>query len=107
MAVSTPIQLFFAWRIWALTKSIWIPIIISLFALVSFGNRLSILQPSSLTLSSAGGIWTAAKVVIIKLFALKPELHEPALVWFLASCVSDVCITAVLVFSLVSPEREF
>ncbi|KAF8735584.1 hypothetical protein AX14_001835 [Amanita brunnescens Koide BX004] len=91
VAVSTPIQLFFAWRIWALTKSIWIPIIVSLFALVSF----------------AGGIWTAAKIVIIRLFALKPELHEPALVWFLASCISDVCITAVLVFSLSKRKTGF
>ncbi|KAF8328002.1 hypothetical protein F5887DRAFT_1009489 [Amanita rubescens] len=91
VAVSTPIQLFFAWRIWLLTKSIWIPMIISLFALVSL----------------AGGIWTTVKVAIIRLFILKPELHPPALVWFLASCISDVCITAVLVISLSKRKTGF
>ncbi|KAF8630803.1 hypothetical protein AX15_002706 [Amanita polypyramis BW_CC] len=84
VAVSTPIQIFFSWRIWLLTRMVWIPIVISSLALVSL----------------AGGVWTATKLAIVKLFAHKPELHTPALVWFLASCVSDVLITGVLVFSL-------
>ncbi|KAK2467199.1 hypothetical protein APHAL10511_000748 [Amanita phalloides] len=84
VAVSTPIQFFFAWRIWLLTKSIWIPIIISLFAVASF----------------AGGVWTTVMVAVVKLFSHKPELHKPALVWFLSSCISDICITCVLVISL-------
>ncbi|GLB38883.1 hypothetical protein LshimejAT787_0600450 [Lyophyllum shimeji] len=84
VAVSTPIQLFFAWRIMKLTKSIWIPIAIALFGVVSLG----------------GGIWTGVKITIVKLFARKPELHNPALVWFLSSCVADVLITGSLVYSL-------
>ncbi|KAG6828230.1 hypothetical protein H0H92_008728 [Tricholoma furcatifolium] len=84
VAVSTPIQMFFAWRIWKLTKSIWIPLLITLFALVSFG----------------GGCWTGVKITIVKLFAKKPELHYPALMWFLSACLADVLITASLVYSL-------
>jgi hypothetical protein len=40
-------------------------------------------------------------VVKLKLFARKPELHLPALVWFLSSCVADILITVFLVISLV------
>ncbi|KAG6860540.1 hypothetical protein C0995_010002 [Termitomyces sp. Mi166 len=84
VAVSTPIQLFFAWRIMKLTKSVWVPLIISLFAIVSF----------------AGGCWTGIKITILKLFIKKPLLHTPALVWFLSACVADILITASLVYSL-------
>lgn len=42
-------------------------------------------------------------LVIIKLFARKPELHNPALVWFLASCAADILITVSLVVNLVRP----
>ncbi|KAJ7456340.1 hypothetical protein B0H11DRAFT_1662742, partial [Mycena galericulata] len=81
--VSTPIQLFFAWRIWNLTKHIWCSVLIVLLA----GAAL------------AGGFYTAAHVSIIKLFARKPELHTGALVWFLASSAADVLITAALVLT--------
>ncbi|KAF9000864.1 hypothetical protein BDQ17DRAFT_1359107 [Cyathus striatus] len=82
--VSTPIQLFFAWRIKLLTKNNYLPVIIALFAIISL----------------AGGVWTTAKIVIIKQFIRKPELHEPALLWFLAACISDIMITVVLVVTL-------
>ncbi|PFH47888.1 hypothetical protein AMATHDRAFT_66568 [Amanita thiersii Skay4041] len=91
VAVSTPIQLFFAWRIWLLTKSFWIPVIITLFAVVSF----------------AGGLWTTILIALLRLFARKPELHWPALLWFLASCISDILITGVLVISLSKRKTGF
>lgn len=47
-------------------------------------------------------MWTTVRIVQIKVFAKKPELHWPALVWFLAACVSDILITVILVLSLVS-----
>jgi hypothetical protein len=50
---------------------------------------------------AAGGVWTSVKIVMVKVFARKPELHPPALLWFSASCVVDVLITASLVRSLV------
>ncbi|KAF8187879.1 hypothetical protein K438DRAFT_1427722, partial [Mycena galopus ATCC 62051] len=82
--VSMPIQLFFAWRIYQLTKSFWIPSLIAVLGIASFG----------------GGIWTTTMVHILKLFVKKPLLHKPALLWFLTSCVADVLITISLVWTL-------
>ncbi|KAJ7747817.1 hypothetical protein B0H16DRAFT_1554700, partial [Mycena metata] len=82
--VSTPIQIFFAWRIRMITKMIWVPIVISIFALAAL----------------TGGLWTTVKVAIIKELAHKPELHNSALLWFLASCVADILITISLVLTL-------
>ncbi|KAF8914426.1 hypothetical protein CPB84DRAFT_1759235 [Gymnopilus junonius] len=82
--VSTPIQMFFAWRIKLLTKSNILALIIVALSVVSLG----------------GGTYTTALIIKIKLFARKPELHWPALVWFLSATVADVMITAVLVMTL-------
>ncbi|KAF9445151.1 hypothetical protein P691DRAFT_710809 [Macrolepiota fuliginosa MF-IS2] len=84
VAISTPIQLFFAWRIRLLTKQNIIAAIVAILSLVSF----------------AGGIWTTIMITIIKLFKRKPELHWPALMWFLAATVADVLITGTLVINL-------
>nr|GAT50172.1 predicted protein [Mycena chlorophos] len=89
--ISTPIQMFFAWRIYTLTKSIWIPITVVVFGLASF----------------AGGIWTTAEIQILREFAKKPLLHHPALLWFLASCVADVLITITLVVVLSRKKTGF
>jgi len=91
VAVSTPIQLFFAWRIKVLTKTNWVSMLICLFAIVSL----------------AGGIWTGIMVAVLKFFAKKPQLHNPALVWFLSSCVADVLITTSLVISLSKRKTGF
>ncbi|EDR08944.1 uncharacterized protein LACBIDRAFT_296562 [Laccaria bicolor S238N-H82] len=84
VAISTPIQLFFAYRIWLLSKNNWLPGVIAFFAVVSLG----------------GGTWTTVLIVKVKVFARKPELHWPALLWFLSAVVSDVMITVVLVITL-------
>jgi hypothetical protein len=84
VAISMPIQLFFAWRIFRLTKQSLIAIVISLLSFVSF----------------TGGVWTTVKIIIIKSFSRKPELHWSALVWFLAATVADVLITVTLVINL-------
>lgn len=49
-----------------------------------------------------GGTWTTVLIVNIKVFAHKPKLHWPALLWFLSTIVSDIMITVVLVITLVS-----
>lgn len=41
-------------------------------------------------------------ITIIKLFKRKPELHWPALMWFLSATIADVLITVTLVINLVS-----
>ncbi|KIK65256.1 hypothetical protein GYMLUDRAFT_39615 [Collybiopsis luxurians FD-317 M1] len=91
VAISTPIQCFFAWRIWKITKSLWIPAIIVVLSLAS----------------TAGGVITGAKIAILKLFAKKPELHWSALLWFLTSCVADLLITGTLVRSLSKRKTGF
>ncbi|KAF7290774.1 hypothetical protein MIND_01318300 [Mycena indigotica] len=82
--ISTPIQIFFGWRIRTITHLSSIPLLISLFALASL----------------AGGLWTTARIAILQEFSKKPLLHAPALLWFLASAVSDVLITISLVLTL-------
>ncbi|KAJ7770954.1 hypothetical protein DFH07DRAFT_805816 [Mycena maculata] len=89
--VSTPIQLFFAWRISQITKCRTVPALIVVLALTSL----------------AGGLYTSARVALLKLFALKPHLHAGALVWFLASCVADVAITVTLVLTLSNRKTGF
>ncbi|KAF7339072.1 hypothetical protein MVEN_01983600 [Mycena venus] len=89
--VSMPIQVFFAWRIYQLTKSPWVPVLIAFTAIASFG----------------GGVWTTVMVHVLKLFAKKPLLHQPALVWFLTSCVADVLITVSLVWTLTGKKTGF
>ncbi|EKM82062.1 hypothetical protein AGABI1DRAFT_112209 [Agaricus bisporus var. burnettii JB137-S8] len=91
VAISMPIQLFFAWRIFRLTKQSIIAIVISILSLVSF----------------AGGLWTTIKIIIIKSFSRKPELHWSALVWFLAATVADVLITVTLVINLSKRKTGF
>ncbi|KAK7035944.1 MFS domain-containing protein [Favolaschia claudopus] len=76
---------------WALTKSMWIPIIVVILAIASL----------------AGGVWTAAMIAIVKTFANKPKLHNSALLWFLSSCVADILITISLVFTLAKRKSGF
>ncbi|KAJ7259059.1 hypothetical protein C8J57DRAFT_1515766 [Mycena rebaudengoi] len=89
--VSMPIQIFLAWRIHQLTKSPWIPLIISTFAIGSL----------------AGGIWTATMIQILREFAKKPLATNSALLWFLASCVADVLVTVSLVMALTKMNASF
>ncbi|KAJ3839702.1 hypothetical protein F5878DRAFT_615550 [Lentinula raphanica] len=89
--VSMPIQCFFAWRILKITKSYIIPAIIVLLALTS----------------ATGGFITGIKLVILKVFIKKPELHWSALLWFLPSCVADILITVTLVQSLSKRKNGF
>jgi len=91
VAVSTPIQIFLAWRIKIITKSNWIAVIICFLAIVGL----------------AGGIGTSVKVATIRLFSRKPELHAPALVWFCSACVADILITITLVRSLTQRRTGF
>ncbi|RXW24353.1 hypothetical protein EST38_g1478 [Candolleomyces aberdarensis] len=82
--ISTPVQIFIAWRIRIVSKATWISIIIFLLALTAF----------------SGGIWLSVTVVHIRRFSRKPELHWPALVWLLSSAIADILITVSLVYHL-------
>lgn len=87
-----------------LTRNDWIPALIVLLSIISLGAH--VLDDSCIIIDQwlrllAGGIWTGILIIQVRLFVRKPELHTPALVWFLASCIADVVITVFLVISLV------
>jgi len=89
--ISTPIQFFIAYRIRKISKSIWIPLLICVLGLVSLG----------------GSVWTTYSIAEFKLFARKPELHNPALVWLLSASAADVLLTASLVRALYRKKTGF
>ncbi|KAJ3875992.1 hypothetical protein F5051DRAFT_47430 [Lentinula edodes] len=89
--ISTPIQIYFAWRIRKITQTYWIPGVVVMLALAS----------------SAGGFITGVKIAKLKLFADKPELHWSALLWFLTACVADLLITGTLVWNLAQRKTGF
>ncbi|KAF9000863.1 hypothetical protein BDQ17DRAFT_1359106 [Cyathus striatus] len=82
--ISTPIQLFISYRLYRISGSPYVSVIICLLAICSFG----------------GGIWTSAMIVIIRDFARKPELHTPALVWLVTAAAADILITGSISWSL-------
>ncbi|KAJ7124632.1 hypothetical protein C8R43DRAFT_37352 [Mycena crocata] len=84
VVISMPIQVFFAWRIYQLRTTVWIPLIISVVAVASF----------------AGGLWTSVRIYVLKHIANKILLHDSELLWLLAACVADVIITVSLVLTL-------
>lgn len=91
VVISTPIQMFIAWRIRVISTRWWIPGLVVLLSLVSFG----------------GGTWLAYTVTAVQRFARKPELHWPALTWLLASAIADVIITMALVYNLARRKTGF
>lgn len=82
--ISSPVQIFTAWRIMIISRSKWMGLVISALSLASF----------------AGGLWTTVDVAVFRVFARKPELNRPGVVWFVASAVADVLITGSLIYSL-------
>ncbi|KAF5383048.1 hypothetical protein D9615_004798 [Tricholomella constricta] len=89
--ISTPIQIFIAYRIKIISKATWLAIAICILAIISFG----------------GGVWLTVTVIIIRRYSRKPELHWPALVWLLASAIADVTITVSLATNLARRKTGF
>ncbi|KAF8629370.1 hypothetical protein AX17_005666 [Amanita inopinata Kibby_2008] len=83
-AVSSPIQIFFAWRIWKFSESLWIPCIVCLLASSSF----------------AGGTWTTIDAAFVRRYINKATLHGPSLLWLMSTAVADAIITISLFISL-------
>ncbi|KAJ6483331.1 hypothetical protein C8R45DRAFT_1215161, partial [Mycena sanguinolenta] len=77
--VGFPIQLFFIWRIHAMTKNKPIAFGILCCALVALG----------------GGVWTTVLVPIVATFPRIPLLYRSAEVWLISSTVTDICIYCV------------
>ncbi|KAJ6571332.1 hypothetical protein B0H19DRAFT_1255320 [Mycena capillaripes] len=89
--VSTPAQLFTAWRISVLTESIVLPCIISVFSIASFG----------------GGVLVTGFASIRNEFREFQSFSGAVMVWFICSAVCDVLITAVLTYSLMTRKTGF
>ncbi|KAJ7116935.1 hypothetical protein C8R44DRAFT_791666 [Mycena epipterygia] len=82
--VSTPAQLFIAWRVRVVTNSFILPSIICLLAIVSFG----------------GGISTTTIVTLHPDFGSFREFTTEVITWLVASAACDVFLTGSLVYSL-------
>ncbi|KAJ6565803.1 hypothetical protein DFH09DRAFT_1314589 [Mycena vulgaris] len=82
--VSTPVQLFIAWRVRVLTRSFVLPSIICLLALASLG----------------GGIATSTIVSLHPEYAAFAGFHAEVITWLVASSACDVFLTSSLVYSL-------
>jgi len=84
--ISTPIQMFTAWRISVISQGKKIPALVCLFSLVSF----------------AGAMKVTVDVATFKLFSTKDtfKFNMPGVIWFVGSACADVLITVTLVYSL-------
>ncbi|KDR66244.1 hypothetical protein GALMADRAFT_1160882 [Galerina marginata CBS 339.88] len=78
--ISTPIQVFIAWRIWRIQNSFWIPAFVCVLAAVS----------------AAGGIWTGIVVVVIGVFAGTPQAYPAVYLWLVSAATADIMITGSL-----------
>ncbi len=103
MLISTPVQLFLAWRISVLTSSKVVAIFISLLALASLGVFPSDLASTFLPNYVAGGGIAMSVLVILNPDFSRFETFYPATgTWLGSSALADVIISAVLVMTLVS-----
>ncbi|KAG6915779.1 hypothetical protein DXG01_009861 [Tephrocybe rancida] len=89
--ISTPIQIFIAYRIKIISRQTWLAGAICCLAIASLG----------------GGVWLTATVVHIRRYARKPELHWPAMLWLLASAIADITITVSLTLNLARRRTGF
>ncbi|KAJ6573494.1 hypothetical protein DFH09DRAFT_1151970 [Mycena vulgaris] len=84
VAISMPIQLFIAWRVKMLTQSYFVPILIAVLAIVSFGGGLSVTVMVSLHPEYAG-------------FG---NFHPFVITWLSSSAACDVILSAALIYTL-------
>ncbi|KDR79858.1 hypothetical protein GALMADRAFT_136446 [Galerina marginata CBS 339.88] len=78
--ISVSIQVFTAWRIWRIKKSLWIPGIICVLA----------------TLSAAGGLWAGIKLSLIRLYSKTPQAYPAVYLWLFSAAAGDILITVSL-----------
>ncbi|KAJ6493052.1 hypothetical protein C8R45DRAFT_988788 [Mycena sanguinolenta] len=84
-------QLFFAWRIYIIAKSLYVPILIALLTVLQLG----------------AGIWTGVDIIHAKEFS-QFRLLKPPEAWLSATAATDLIIVAGMVFYLVkAQEPEF
>ncbi|KAJ7635306.1 hypothetical protein FB45DRAFT_911243 [Roridomyces roridus] len=84
VAISTPIQLFIAWRVKVLTQKSLIPALISILAIASL----------------AGGISVTVNVSLHPEYADFPNFNPYVITWLSTTAACDVCLSAALIYSL-------
>jgi len=90
--VSCIVQLFFAWRIWVISRSMYIPIIISVFSVVQ----------------AAAGIWAGIHAKIIGIWSeVQKRNGPPTIVWLGGTAICDVLITITMFYCLSTSRNGF
>ncbi|KAF8188918.1 hypothetical protein K438DRAFT_1677051 [Mycena galopus ATCC 62051] len=90
VAISVPVQFFYAWRISVMMRNYFVPAFIGVTSLTAMGKFICLL----------GAIWTAIIVYQVKNYANKPKVNTTALVWSCCSAASDLIVTVSLFWSL-------
>ncbi|KAK6977605.1 hypothetical protein R3P38DRAFT_518909 [Favolaschia claudopus] len=91
VAVSTPVQIFTAWRISVITNSIIFPLIITVLSVVSFG----------------GGLFVSIFAAIRNEFREFQSFAPTVILWLVTSAVCDFLITIILTYSLTTRKTGF
>ncbi|KAK7032156.1 hypothetical protein VNI00_013330 [Paramarasmius palmivorus] len=102
--ISTPVQLFMAWRVKIITKSNILPIIIALCSLVSLGNAYSYtLQTYPQTRETGGGAWLSFNIFSDTFEGSHNSMtKDSSSTWLISSAVTDVLITVAIVRIMVT-----
>ncbi|KAJ7105651.1 hypothetical protein C8R44DRAFT_806606 [Mycena epipterygia] len=84
VAISTPVQLFVAWRVKMLTKSYFFPFLIALSSLISLG----------------GGLSVTIMVSLHSAYADFANFHPFVITWLSSTAACDVILSGALIYSL-------
>ncbi|KAF7367066.1 MFS domain-containing protein [Mycena sanguinolenta] len=84
VAISVPVQFFYAWRISVIMRDYFIPALIGMASLTSL----------------VGAIWTSIIVHQVKIYVNKPKVNTTAFIWSCCASAADLIITVSLFWSL-------
>ncbi|KAJ7246105.1 hypothetical protein B0H12DRAFT_1126802 [Mycena haematopus] len=84
VAISVPVQFFYAWRLSVIMRNYFIPALIGMTSVTSM----------------VGAVWTSIIVHQIKFYASKPKVNTTALIWSCAASAADLIITVSLFWTL-------
>ncbi|KAF7297038.1 hypothetical protein MIND_00936300 [Mycena indigotica] len=105
--VSTPIQMFTAWRISVITGKKIFSVLISLFALVSFGTSILPCPSAADILLSGGGAMVSIFTVMRNQYREFASFTSVIILWLVCSAFCDVLIAVVLTYSLSTRKTGF
>ncbi|KAK0235368.1 hypothetical protein EDD85DRAFT_73655 [Armillaria nabsnona] len=89
--ISTPVQMFMAWRIRIITKSRIPALVIAVFSLTAM----------------AGGIWTTVSVSLQPDYQQFADFRAAPITWLVSSAVTDILVSCFLVYSLSRKRNAF